>query len=167
MIALEDTLTALSLASAMLIHELGHIIAIKTLGCDIHKTQLYGLGANIDFNMPHLSALYEVIIYSAGPIMGFITALLGRSLGLKLFANFSCSLSIINLIPALPLDGGNILKTILPYKKSYFAMLIISAVFGILFVILGIVIIRIKGNFSVLAIGMCIISTIISKTTLQ
>lgn len=167
LIALENFNIAFSLISAMLTHELGHILAIKCFGGEILNNEIYGIGANISFILKDRSILYEVLIYLAGPILGIIAALFGKFLGMELFYRFSVSFSLVNIIPALPLDGGNILELILYSLNQEKTIDLISLVLGITIASLGTVIIFRHGNFSLFVLGICIITTIISKTTLQ
>ena len=116
-ISLEDTYTALSLSAAVIFHELGHILMIKLLGGTLVKSELYGVGANINYYLKKRTNAKEILISSAGPLFGFICANIGNYFSFELFYNFSISLCLINLLPVLPLDGGNIIRSILYFDK--------------------------------------------------
>lgn len=107
---------------SVLFHEFGHAI---TAVCFKQKTniQLVALGGVTSYEGPKLKYLRQFIIVLNGPLFGLILCalaallqnldwsnwpLLGRVLFLTKFANFFWS--VINLIPVLPLDGGQLLR---------------------------------------------------------
>lgn len=106
----------------LLIHEFGHLIALKRYGI---KTQ--GI-----FLIPEVGAVViapldtfhsrsrEANIALAGPAVGLAGAVIGQYLyhatGRQWFAAFvviSASLNLLNLCPVLPLDGGRVWRALL------------------------------------------------------
>lgn len=165
--SLNKTNTALSIIFAVAVHEIGHISAIYMLKGKIIRNSVFGMGADIEYTQKELSIKSDIIVYISGPLAGMLGAIIGQFLGLYSFALYSTTLSIVNLIPAYPLDGGNILKSILPADKCDNLILIISFVIGCIICILGLAIIFVSGNFSVFSLGMSILVSIIPKRTLQ
>ena len=115
-------LTAL-LASAF-IHELGHIAAIGLFGGSVRELRMDASGlcigyAGIDGALPELAVLL------AGPVCGLALAYAASYFGtrsenviLLKTAGLSLVLTIYNLLPALPLDGGRALACILRSVSS-------------------------------------------------
>ena len=104
----------------VLVHELGHILALRLLGLRICRFRVEMKGLCIGYR-GYAGALGHTLAAAAGPAFGLFYAL-GASLlasrhqssWLELTAGVSLLLSLFNLLPALPLDGGRIL-----YHFSY------------------------------------------------
>lgn len=103
-------LGALLLAAA--VHELGHLAALALLGVEIQKISLEACGLNIQ-----CGALYgtyaRCLAALAGPAAGVGLFCILRGAGWTLAAEISLWLSVINLLPVLPLDGGRALEATL------------------------------------------------------
>ena len=103
----------------VLVHELGHILALRLLGLRICHFRVEMKGLCIGYR-GYAGALGHTMAAAAGPAFGLFYAL-GASLlagrhqssWLELTAGVSLLLSVFNLLPALPLDGGRILYHIL------------------------------------------------------
>jgi Zn-dependent protease/CBS domain-containing protein len=131
--------TALLLFASVLAHELGHSwVAIKQgIGVKSISLFLFGGLANLERESNTPAEAFWVAI--AGPLVslflsglltavGISTAAIGPAAAiLGLLAYINLVLALFNLIPGLPLDGGNILKAIVwkitgnPYKGIIFA----------------------------------------------
>jgi Zn-dependent protease len=115
---------------AILIHELGHAALARAAGAS-PSIALIGFGGLTRFTPPRpLSRGWSVAISLAGPLVGLIvgavllevTALIGPGLtatdpaaiALELGIFTSIAWSVLNLLPILPLDGGQILRDLLP-----------------------------------------------------
>lgn len=111
--------TAIAIALPVAVHELAHIIALRFFGLKVKRVRAELTGLCIDYcgfaePVAHIAAAF------AGPAGGFIYAyaasLIARETGyawLELSAGISLLLSVFNLLPVLPLDGGRILLGIL------------------------------------------------------
>ena len=111
------------LFSSVLLHELGHAMCAKIYGIDTRDITLYPFGgiaaiSGEKFDDPEV----ELWISLAGPAVNFMIAGL-TSICLVLNAPFLSWLFIINLImgvfnlvPAYPMDGGRILRSLLSLK---------------------------------------------------
>ena len=95
-------------------HELGHVLALWLLGLHIRSFRMELRGFCIEY-YGNCSAVGHMLAAAAGPFAGFAWALGASTLGqrfghdwLSLSAGVSLLLSMFNLLPALPLDGGRI-----------------------------------------------------------
>lgn len=112
---------------AVLVHELGHAVVARTTGAEPSIT-LAGLGGLTSYLPPRpLSRAKSIAISVAGPVVGIVigVALLvyGRSVGvsselgrtiLNTAIYTTLGWSLLNLLPILPLDGGQTLRELLP-----------------------------------------------------
>lgn len=131
--------TALLLFSSVVAHELGHSFAAIRQGIDVKSITLFIFGglASLEKESETPAGAFWVAI--AGPLVsillfgiftgiGIFTAVSGPLAAiLSVLAFVNLALALFNLIPGLPLDGGNILKALVwkitgnPYKGVVFA----------------------------------------------
>ncbi len=100
-----------ALLPAALVHELGHVAALSLCGAPIRQVQLNLSGVELAYAgmLRRDKALWCL---SAGPAAGLLFSLAACRLGTpfwRLSGAVSFCLSIFNLLPVLPLDGGRIL----------------------------------------------------------
>ena len=114
---------ALLLFSSVLLHELGHSLVARQQGIDVRSITLFLFGgmASIDKESKTPGQAFQVAI--AGPLVSFtlfvVLTLAAQLLALPPLAAFMLGsiaqlnlvLTLFNLIPGLPLDGGQILKS--------------------------------------------------------
>lgn len=98
-----------------LFHELGHVFTLRLLGLRISGFRAELKGLCIRYS-GYTGALGHALAAAAGPLWGLIYAMAASLLAsrygstwLELSAGVSLLLSLFNLLPALPLDGGRIL----------------------------------------------------------
>ncbi len=131
--------TALLLFASVVAHELGHSFVALRQGIGVQSITLFLFGglASLEKESDTPAGAFWVAI--AGPIVSLlvfgIATLVGASAHLSgpmgsivgLLAYVNLTLGLFNLIPGLPLDGGNILKALVwkmtgnPYKGVKFA----------------------------------------------
>ncbi|HAJ61855.1 MAG TPA: site-2 protease family protein [Cyanobacteria bacterium UBA8543] len=113
---------ALLLFGSVVLHELGHSLVARSQGIKVNSITLFIFGgvASIDRESNTPGGAFQVAI--AGPAVSLFLALLlyslnqvlpASTLGEKLafdLASINFFLALFNLIPGLPLDGGQILK---------------------------------------------------------
>ena len=112
--------------ASVLLHELGHALVARKLGVRVSGIELgfFG-GAAKMVEMPR-TANHELAIAAAGPAVSLVLAGLGLGLGamthVPLIAWLGWTnliIALFNLIPALPMDGGRILRALLTRKMDF------------------------------------------------
>lgn len=124
---------AVGLFLSVLIHELGHSVVAKGYGVKVKRIVLWILGGMAQFeSIPHRSGV-EAMIAIAGPATSFALVLLFHvaqtalpsqaaipQFVLTYLLYMNVALASFNLLPALPLDGGRVLRSLLALKVPYF-----------------------------------------------
>ena len=162
----------------VIIHELAHIFTALYLKVKLDKIEILPFGVTMRIHSHYIKTPNdEIIIAIAGPISNIAMGLI--ALGLKNYgiiddemASFlimaNIGIALINIIPALPLDGGRVMKAALTlrwgYVKSFNFTMIITKISIVLIIIIGIaVLIYTKFNFSMLLIGAFLVANAISE----
>ena len=116
--------TALLLFSSVLAHELGHSFVAISQGIPVKSITLFIFGGLATLEKESETPLQAFLVAIAGPavsllLFGLFTLVSGNvplSLPLQaiigLLAYINLVLAAFNMIPGLPLDGGNVLKAI-------------------------------------------------------
>ena len=134
------------LFTIVLLHEIGHIIAIKFFGYEIKEIEILPFGGITKIAKDLNSSLNkEIIISISGVLMQliifFILFLLKQNnlINLeiyKLFFKYNLSILLFNLLPIIPLDGSIFLKSILEKFFSFYYTQIIMIIISLIMVIL-------------------------------
>jgi Zn-dependent protease len=110
---------------SVLLHELGHALVARHLGVPVSGIELYFFGGAAKMTGQPKRAGDEIAIAAAGPAVSFALAGLGTLLSVatglgffSLFAWINLFIGAFNLIPALPMDGGRILRAALSNKMG-------------------------------------------------
>ena len=153
---------------AIIIHEVGHIIAmflcnIKPFGIEITAFDI----KIINNNRVNLSVLKDIFITIAGPLINFIFFVL-FIFTYKDFAFVNICIGLFNLLPSSSLDGGQLLFLLLSrnksVKNSILVIDIITIILSLPMFITGILIfINSKYNFSLIYISIYLILSVFLK----
>ena len=139
---------------SVLAHELGHCFAARRMGGRADQIMLWPLGGLVSINLSH-QPQEELLTAAAGPLVnalfcaaallalmpmgGDIRALINpfeapqatESLTLvyclQMAAWINWLLLLVNLLPAYPLDGGRVLRSVVWQKKGYRTAVIVVA----------------------------------------
>jgi membrane-associated protease RseP (regulator of RpoE activity) len=102
-----------SIAIALTLHEVGHLIATIIFKIKFQRLKITMFGFNLNANLEGTSLGRKIILFFAGPFLNMIIFFALRCTEYNNFANINIFLALINMIPIVPLDGGNICKSIL------------------------------------------------------
>ena len=123
---------AVSIFVAVLIHELSHSLVAKRLGAKVREIVLFIFGGVASIEKLPKEPKKEFTIAIAGPLASLILSLFifAPNRFLHIFGYFNLILAIFNLIPAFPMDGGRVLRSLLAKKFGYIRATMISANVG-------------------------------------
>jgi Zn-dependent protease/CBS domain-containing protein len=156
---------ALLFFASLLLHELGHALQARREGVEIEGINLWLFGGVAQFKSGFPSAGAEFRIAIAGPLvslaLGVLFVLVAVFAGLPnaidgiaaWLGYTNLILLAFNLLPALPLDGGRVLRAALWHLRGdlQWATWVASGVgrgFGFLFIGLGLFMLIVEGAFS-------------------
>jgi Zn-dependent protease/CBS domain-containing protein len=120
--------TAVAFFVCILLHELGHAVVARSTGIPIDGITLFLFGGVAEMRGEPTSAGREFWMAIAGPIVSAILAAIFAVLGwtvatpewnpaavllLRWLAIINVTVLIFNMIPAFPLDGGRVMRSIL------------------------------------------------------
>jgi len=115
-------LWGVALGLSVLLHELGHALVIRTQGGDA-VIVLHGFGG-VTLSQGLRSPTQQIVVSLAGPVMNFgLVALAYVSSGkvgtgpaaelIEYFFQANLMLGIFNILPIVPLDGGQAMRAVL------------------------------------------------------
>lgn len=125
----------LGLFFCILLHELGHALVAKHFKLPISNITLFLFGGVAEIKKEPTRPKVEFLIAIAGPIVSFVLVIILYALSLlsehqgwpilitgvtRYLAFINLAIVIFNLIPAFPLDGGRIFRSILWWWKKDF-----------------------------------------------
>ncbi len=157
---------ALGLFASIVLHEFGHAVVARREGIPMKGITLFIFGGVAEMDREPPTAKSEFRMAIAGPIVSFALALAfylawgflqtagvpAAVTGVLLYlAVINAVLAIFNLLPAFPLDGGRVLRSVLwarsnDLRKATRTASQFGSFFGVLFIVLGVLSI-LNGNF--------------------
>ncbi len=160
----------------MMMHELAHLTAALAIGLRISHIAIYPFGVNLRLkNKMIYSTADEIILYAAGPLCNAVFALISTALyahsGRYCFQYMyilNVALFFVNLLPAVPLDGGIIMKKILTnffgFKTARRVMTAISVCLAAALLTAGGYIIYVtRCNYSVMLLSALVIGNVFTQ----
>src|SRR5881396_1042044 len=136
--ATEGVLFILALFGCVLLHEFGHALAARAFGIHTPDITLLPIGGVARLQRMPDQPWQELVVAIAGPLVNVVIAVvlifvLGRHAqfehleylqrpGVEMLAKLASvniSLVLFNLIPAFPMDGGRVLRSLLAMAMSY------------------------------------------------
>jgi Zn-dependent protease len=117
-----SALIALGLLASVALHECGHAVVARVLGMRVEGVHLWGLGGSTALAGDPPTPRAQYLVSIAGPLVNLLLGGLGAALwlgaavgtipyelGLRLAA-VNALLAVYNLLPGLPLDGGQLVR---------------------------------------------------------
>lgn len=149
---------------AVILHELAHMAVCRLAGIKIFEVKAlpWGLTASVKLMYDPIT---QFAVSLAGPMFNFflltLCPLVERFFSeetAELFALANLADGLLNLIPALPLDGGIILKSLLCSRlgliRGFGLMIKITAIAGVILMLFGLNVLMVTGcNASYLVAG--------------
>jgi len=157
----------LGLFACLLLHELAHSVVARRLGIPVSGITLFALGGVSRLTREPDRALDDLLMAAAGPIMSLtlgavlalawvVAGVLGWPVLVREALAFLWMTNIVlaafNTLPAFPLDGGRILRSMVwlctgDHVGSTTAAAIVGTVFGFMLVGLGLMRMVASGSF--------------------
>ena len=141
------------LFSSVVLHELGHALAARRYGIPTREITLLPIGGVAMLERFPTNPRHEIVIALAGPAVSFalaaaawplarLAAATPLAFGLSEMATVNAILGLFNLVPALPMDGGRVLRGLLALRLGRGRATRIAArvgrVLAVGFVVLGV-----------------------------
>lgn len=113
--------------SAVMLHELAHLLTAHLLKVKIAEVQLWPFGGQAQIeDYLALEPEREILVAISGPLfslslagLSYFSDILAASSWKMVFVNINLFLGGFNILPALPLDGGHVLQAILARPLGY------------------------------------------------
>lgn len=132
---------AIALIACLMVHEYGHIRAMKYFGMKTKGIYIIPFLGGLALSDDKINTRWQdVTISIMGPMFGLLLSLvlmlvywITGNIFFAGLANFNALINLINLLPILPLDGGHILKSIGFSVNGKFGLvaLVLGSVIGI------------------------------------
>jgi Zn-dependent protease len=128
---------ALVLIAVIMFHEYGHVWAMKKMGMKTKGFYLIPFVGGVAVGDKAKTHWQQVFVAMMGPSFGLVMSivfyliyLVTESHWIGLLASISALVNIFNLLPVMPLDGGQVVKSIVFSGRSkwqFISLLVISA----------------------------------------
>ncbi len=160
----------------MLFHELSHALAARQYGVGTRRITLFIFGGVAELDDEPPTPMSEFVIALAGPAASLVamggcmvlapialalTSSIPLSMAILWIGRMNLMLALFNLVPAFPLDGGRVLRSILWWwRKDLLSATRISSLLGQVFAfsLIGLGILRILASGSIAdGVWLCLI----------
>lgn len=98
---------------ALTAHEAAHIISALILKIQFDKFKITLFGYNLKTDLENINLIKKLFLFLSGPACNLLLFIIFKNTSNSNFADINIFLAIINMIPIVPLDGGNICKSVL------------------------------------------------------
>jgi Zn-dependent protease len=121
-------IVVLGLSVSILLHEMAHTLTGRAFGMRIDRITLYMFGGVAELGHEPRTAISELLMALAGPALSVVLSLLLGAmvqplaaasapleliLAVEFLATINLLLAVFNMIPAFPLDGGRVLRSLI------------------------------------------------------
>lgn len=121
-----------AIVPAALVHELGHLLALRLCHRRLSRVRVGLGGAELDY-VPQLEGAQAILCFAAGPAAGGLYTLCACMQNGDFWAVSGAAsflLTVFNLLPILPLDGGRMLAVlVMPGAARRVSLLTSAALF--------------------------------------
>ncbi len=142
--AATSVVLVLAIFCCVMLHELGHALAARQFGIGTRDILLLPIGGVASLERMPRNPFQELWIAVAGPLVNVVIAValfIGLNFSLLALSSFvtgflmqlaivNLALVVFNMIPAFPMDGGRVLRSILAMFLEYVRATIIAAAVG-------------------------------------
>ena len=123
-----SVLVVIGLSLSILLHELSHTLVGRAFGMQIDRITLYMFGGVAELGHEPRTAISELLMALAGPafsvllwlVLGAMVAPMEAAharaeltLATRYLSDINLTLAVFNMIPAFPLDGGRVLRSLI------------------------------------------------------
>lgn len=143
---------AMTLFGIVLVHELGHVVAIKWYGWRLKEVKLLPFGGVAEVEeLGTVPAWEELVVALAGPAQH--VWMIALAWGMKMFEvldpvwwdyfiDANMMIGLFNLLPILPLDGGKVMQVALSYFLPYYRTIWYGAIVSLIIsvIIIGVIV---------------------------
>lgn len=130
----EGLLLMVGVFASVVVHEVGHALAARHYGLPIVDISLYPFGGMARLAAPPRTTTHEIVVALVGPatslVLGglcWLGGALSGSVFLLLLGRINLMLGGFNLLPALPMDGGRVLRAALARRLGFYRATSLSA----------------------------------------
>ena len=135
----------LPMLAALALHEAGHFLAARRLGLRVDELEITPLGGVMTVaNLEEAPPLHQFLLAAAGPLASLCGCVLAPFLYRRAvlpfeltgaFIRANLTLLLVNLLPALPLDGGMMIRAglhrFIPSRQAERGLTVASSVAGL------------------------------------
>jgi len=156
---------------SIVMHELGHIFVASLMGIRIHAIRIIPVGLNAVIDEDSAETQKQLVVHISGPIVNILifsvlmmldVCFMHESERIAFLAQVNAYLAVFNLLPAMPLDGGKVLRIIMAAKVGFLPAnrhtKRITLAFAFLMMLAGIIQFYASGyNFSIIIVSIYIL----------